>query len=938
MTGAVLVLLAFALNRPVSVPAWPETLNGVSFSPFRTHQSPRNIDSFPSEEQVLEDLTLIDESAGAVRTYSVEGVLGDIPQLASKTGLDVVVGVWLSADRARNEQELKRLAEIAPSFNAQVKSIVVGNEVLLRRELTAFEIVNYIQRVRRIVDNIPVTVAETWDIWLENPALARHVDFITAHVLPYWEGISVYAAPEYVISRYQQLQQTYPDKSILLGEVGWPSAGRQYLDSVPSSFNQAYFMRHFLELAQAERAPYFVMEAFDQPWKIQEGEVGRYWGIYDASRQPKHTFDKQSLTPVNHSLPLILATLLMAALMTMVLLRDSSALRVRGKTFLVVVAFGLSGFLVWHLHSYFSRYLVGPEVIIAMVLLLCVCLVAVALAVEAHEWAETLWRKKRMTTAGRPKPAAVNQPREESSDQANEQAHDKATEQIAGQPANRVLNADTGAAFAVSRKVSVHVPIHNEPPSLVIKTLQALQRLDYPNYEVLVIDNNTDSEETWRPVHEWCAKQGAPFYFHHVESLAGFKAGALNYALEHTADDADIIAVIDSDYMVKSDWLSDCIPLFDDTNIAIVQAPQDYRDADENLFKSMLYCEYAGFFGIGMINRDDRNAIIQHGTMTLVRRSALAEVDGWSQWCITEDAELGLKILQAGHRAVYVPTSYGRGLMPDTFHDYRMQRFRWAYGSMRILREHARQLGVFTRSKLTAGQRFHFLAGWLPWISDALSLLFNLFAIAFSVALILVPHLITPPAALLSALPLAFFVFKLCKMLMLYRYRLKAGLRQSMAAVIAGLAVSHTIARAMLAGMVDNGVGFFRTPKQADTHSILTSFQAVREECLLAVALLLSAGFIGLRDDTYLADTRLWITLLCVQSLPYLSSVLLSLVSSLPNAPASLILDDSQPLAEKGQAFQAGLNASQSPHPPSSPAATRVAGSVPNAIAVDPKK
>ena len=906
--GVVMVLLVSFLNRPVTVPAWPETVSGMSFSPFRVNQTPQDITSFPNEEEVLEDLKLVDERVDAIRTYSVEGILGDIPRLATQTDLDVVVGVWLSSDARRNQQELKRLAKIVPTFNSQVKSIVVGNEVLLRKELTAFEIVNFIQRVRRIVgDNIPITVAETWDIWLDNPALSQHVDFITAHVLPYWEGISAQAAPEYVISRYRELQQTFPDKPILLGEVGWPSAGRQRRDAVPSQFNQTWFMRHFIDLAHAEKAQYFAMEAFDQPWKIHEGEVGRYWGIYNASRQPKQTFENLSISPVNAWIPMVIATNFIAGLLTIIMLRDGSALRARGKAFLVAVSFSISGFFVWQLEGYLSQYLVGPEIVIALLLLVCVCAVATALAIEAHEWAETLWRKKRLTNT--PKPSASR--------------HSLQTE-----------STDV-PILGTSPKVSIHVPIHNEPPSLVIKTLQALQRLEYPNYEVLVIDNNTDSEETWMPVYRWCEEQGSLFHFHHVKSLAGFKAGALNYALEHTAVDAEVIAVIDSDYMVKSDWLSDCIPLFDDTNIAVVQAPQDYRDADENLFKSMLYCEYAGFFGIGMINRNARNAIIQHGTMTLVRRSALQEVDGWSQWCITEDAELGLKILESGHRAVYVPTSYGRGLMPDTFHDYRMQRFRWAYGSMRILRKHASQLGVFTRSNLTAGQRFHFLAGWLPWLSDALSLLFNLFAIGFSIALIMAPHLITPPAALFSALPLAFFGFKLCKMLMLYRYRLKAGLRQSFAAAIAGLAVSHTIARAMFAGMLDNNVGFFRTPKQADAHSVFRAFRAAREETLLAIALLLSAAAISLRDDTYLADTRLWIALLCVQSVPYVSSVLLSMVSSMQNISASLILNNSQPMAEKGQAFQMGLNAGQTAHPSSVSAATRVSGPVQGSIVAD---
>jgi len=893
-----LVLATLVLNKPVPVPTWPETLNGISFSPFRANQSPDDIESFPTQDEVLEDLTLIDQQADAIRTYSVEGVLGDIPRLAEVTELDVIVGVWLGSDVSRNQQELDRLQQIAPTFGSHVKSIVVGNEVLLRQELTAFELVNYIKQVRRIVGNIPITVAETWDIWLENPALAKHVDFITAHVLPYWEGIPVAVAPEYVISRFEQLQDAYTSKPILLGEVGWPSAGRQLGGAIPSGANQTIFMRNFLELAHQNHAKYFALEAFDQPWKIQEGEVGRYWGIYNANRQPKQAFDTAAVKPVSAWLPMLFATLLAAAMLSTVLLRDGGKLQRRGKSFLVLVAFAISGFLVWHLQSYFSHYLVGPEMLLAVFLLLCVFTVASALAIEAHEWAETLWKEKRKMAYPTTLPLTQT------------------------------------AALASLPKVSIHVPIHNEPPALVIKTLQALKRLEYPNFEVLVIDNNTDDDDTWKPVHQWCSEQGAPFQFHHVQQLAGFKAGALNYALQHTAADASVIAVIDSDYAVKSDWLSDCIPLFNDPNIAIVQAPQDYRDAEDNLFKSMLYCEYAGFFGIGMINRDERNAIIQHGTMTLVRRDVLHEVDGWSQWCITEDAELGLKVLEAGHRAIYVPTSYGQGLMPDTFHDYRMQRFRWAYGSMRILRKHANQLTALRSSKLSAGQRYHFLAGWLPWLADAMSLVFNLFAIGFSMLLILMPDRITPPVALLSALPLAFFGFKVCKMLMLYRYRLKAGIRQSIAAAIAGLAVSHTIARAMLCGMMDNDVGFFRTPKQAEGHSLFRAFRAVREESLLAFALLISAGSISLRDDNYLADTRLWVALLCVQSLPYLSSLLLSFISTIQNASAALILTDNEQSVEKGKAFQTGLNVGS--HVQASTAnRSATAGAVPNQRAGD---
>ena len=106
----------------------------------------------------------------------------------------------------------------------------------------------------------------------------------------------------------------------------------------------------------------------------------------------------------------------------------------------------------------------------------------------------------------------------------------------------------------------------------------------------------------------------------------------------------------------------------------------------------MCYAEYRGFFHIGMITRNERNAIIQHGTMTLVRARLLRGAGGWAEWCITEDAELGLRMFEAGYEAQYVPISYGRGLMPDTFIDFKKQRFRWAYGAMQILKRHAGSL------------------------------------------------------------------------------------------------------------------------------------------------------------------------------------------------------------------------------------------------------
>src|ERR1700730_7754275 len=174
-------------------------------------------------------------------------------------------------------------------------------------------------------------------------------------------------------------------------------------------------------------------------------------------------------------------------------------------------------------------------------------------------------------------------------------------------------------------------------------------------------------------------------------------------------------------------------------------------------FKAMCYAEYRGFFHIGMITRNERNAIIQHGTMTMVRRNLL-QTTGWAEWCITEDAELGLRIFEAGYEATYVPTSYGRGLMPDTFIDFKKQRFRWAYGAMQILKRHARAL--FTeKGSLSPGQRYHFVAGWLPWVADGCNLIFNIAALGWSAPLLFLSRQIDQPLMLYSVLPLFLFPF-----------------------------------------------------------------------------------------------------------------------------------------------------------------------------------
>ena len=215
-------------------------------------------------------------------------------------------------------------------------------------------------------------------------------------------------------------------------------------------------------------------------------------------------------------------------------------------------------------------------------------------------------------------------------------------------------------------------------------TLDAVARLDYPNLECVLVINNTPDPALWRPVEEHCATLGDRFKCLRVENLSGYKAGALRLALAHTASDAEIIGVIDADYVVDPDWLKALVPLFADQRVGLVQSPQDHRDGDRSVLHRAMNAEYAGFFDIGMVQRNEVNAIIVHGTMCLIRRAAIEQAGGWSSDTIVEDSDIGLALLERGWLAHYTNRRYGYGLLPDTFEAYKRQRQRWAFGGIQL--------------------------------------------------------------------------------------------------------------------------------------------------------------------------------------------------------------------------------------------------------------
>lgn len=825
------------INRPVSAPAWPEQISGFSYSPFRLGESPQK-GQYPSDAEMRQDLEQMNKLTDSIRIYTVEGTQADIPQLAEELGLRVTLGIWISPDLQRNEREIATAIELANTSRSVVR-VVVGNEALFREEVTPEALIQYLDRVRAAV-KVPVTTSEQWHIWKEHPELAKHVDLIAAHILPYWEFVPMKDSVEFVLDRARELKQQFPRKPLLLSEVGWPSNGRMRGGADATQADQAIYLRTLVNTLNRRGYNYFVIEAYDQPWKASdEGSVGAYWGVFNAERQQKFNFEGP-VVAIPQWRALAVASVVLAMLALTVLLIDGSALRQRGRTFLTFITFLCGSVLVWIGYDYSQQYSTWFSLTVGVLLALGALGVFIVLLTEAHELAEAVWIHKRR---------------------------------------REFLPVQGDSAYRP--KVSVHVPCYNEPPEMVKQTLDALAALDYPDYEVLVIDNNTKDPAVWEPLKAHCEKLGERFKFFHVAPLAGFKGGALNYLLPHTAKDAEVIAVIDSDYCVDRNWLKHMVPHFADPKIAVVQSPQDYRDQHESAFKKLCYSEYKGFFHIGMVTRNDRDAIIQHGTMTMTRRSVLEEL-GWAEWCICEDAELGLRVFEKGLSAAYAHNSYGKGLMPDTFIDFKKQRFRWAYGAIQIIKHHAAALLRGKGSELTRGQRYHFLAGWLPWVADGMNIFFTVGALLWSAAMIIVPHRVDPPLMIFAIPPLALFFFKVAKIIFLYRRAVGVNLKDAFAAALAGLALSHTIAKAVLYGFFTSSMPFFRTPKNADSHGLLVAIAEAREELFIMLLLWGAAAGIYLVQGLPSSDMRFWVAMLLVQSLPYLAALVMALLSSLP--------------------------------------------------------
>ncbi|HYN38813.1 MAG TPA: hypothetical protein VES39_06160, partial [Rhodospirillales bacterium] len=277
-------------GRPVAVADAPSAqLPCASYAPYRDGQTPFDKGLVIPPEQIAADLAHLRPLTGCVRTYSTHQGLDAVPRIARDLGMTVMLGAWIGRERAKNEKELAAVIDLARRYPETVTTVIVGNEVLLRREQPPAELAAMIGRVRAAVP-MPVTYADVWEFWEKHPEVADAVDFVTIHALPYWEDEpqAIDVAVPHVIDIWQRISAQFPGRRVFIGEAGWPSAGRMREGARPGPVEQARFVRELMIATDRNRIGINVIEAFDQPWKRRmEGTVGGHWGLLDADRRAK---------------------------------------------------------------------------------------------------------------------------------------------------------------------------------------------------------------------------------------------------------------------------------------------------------------------------------------------------------------------------------------------------------------------------------------------------------------------------------------------------------------------------------------------------------------------------------------------------------------------------------------------------------------------------
>jgi exo-beta-1,3-glucanase (GH17 family)/cellulose synthase/poly-beta-1,6-N-acetylglucosamine synthase-like glycosyltransferase len=811
-------------------------LTSVSYAPFEGTAHP-DVDNIPTAENIRADMKVLARLTRAIRLYSSTGGVELVPPIANEFGLKVMVGAWIDKHVDRNEREMLAAIDLA-KHNSNVNGVVVGNETIYRGDQKVDDLIKLIQRVKSSV-NVPVTTGEIWNIWLEHPELASSVDFIAAHILPYWEGFSSKQAVDQALIIYQKLRDAFPGKRIVIAEFGWPSAGYNLKNADPGPFQQAVTLRNFVTKAESIGMEYNIVEAIDQPWKFFEGGVGPYWGVLNADREPKFSWTGPVVDQDYWKLAGI--ALLIGVLLSLPILRLVQPTAMQA-LLLSAAANGVGAWVATVFSYWTGHYFVfGSAFALTLGLILLVPLILIAMARIEEIAAVAFGRAPRRLIA------------------------------------KDVAAAAQAAASASLPKVSIHVPAYFEPPEMLKQTLDAVSRLDYPNFECVVIINNTPDPTFWQPIQDHCRALGERFKFINAEKVQGFKAGALRIAMERTAADAEIIGIIDADYVVEPNWLKDLVPAFNDPHVGLVQAPQDHRDGDRSLMHYVMNGEYAGFFDIGMVQRNEANAIIVHGTMCLIRRTAMDMAGGWAGDTICEDTDLGLAIIEHGWVTHYTNTRYGYGLLPDTYEAFKKQRHRWAYGGFQIVKKHWRRF-LPGASRLSQDQKREFTLGWLNWLGAE-----SIGVVVAILNLIWVPIVafadIAIPDKILTLPIIAAFLVSLIHFVTLYRLRVPVKTAQMLGAMVAAMSVQWTVSRAVAQGLITEHLAFARTSKGGLSRMSI-EFQAFWEAVIGVLLLVGAAVLIACNQYKEVHEIYIFAGVLVLESMPFLSAVAIAILEN----------------------------------------------------------
>ncbi|HLX16115.1 MAG TPA: glycosyltransferase [Bradyrhizobium sp.] len=816
-------LALWGLAEPRTTAALVEgKLPSVSYNRFA---KPSSRDLAVSEPQIRNDLTAIAKQAKAIRTYASTKGLERVPEIAAELGLTVTLGIWIDKDEVRNAREIATAIDLARRF-PNVTRLVVGNETIFRHEHTAAELAEIVRSVKKD-SPVPVAAADNWKTFIDHPELVDAVDQVFAHIIPYWEGLPRKNAVKGSLAIYDQLRAAYPDKKIVIGEYGWPSAGHNFERAVPGPLSQARLLRDFVAEANARSIDYNIVEAIDQPEKLFEGNVGPYWGILDASLRPKFAWAG----------PLVDADYWKAALLAVLIgsFLSISILALPGATVSQAVVLAGADHLIgdwcagvqvyWHDH-----YLLHGEMVTFAIALPLLGLLAPIVLFKVHEMATVALGSKPM----------------------------------------RLLNSLPRGEDVRTPKVSIHIPAYREPPEMLLRTIESVAQLDYPDFECVVVINNTPDPAFWQPIEQRCRELGPRFKFVLVQNLEGFKAAALRIAMAHTADDAEIIGVIDADYVVDPQWLKDLVPGFADPQVGLIQAPQDHRDGCRSSIHAAMNAEYAGFFDIGMVERNEVNAIIVHGTMCLIRRTAMETAGGWSSDTICEDSDLGLTIMEQGWRAHYTNRRYGWGLLPQDYLAFKTQRARWAGGAVQIVKKHWRRF-LPGMSQLDRDQKREFAFGWLSWFGAEIvavaAALLNLVWVPFVVF-----QIVAIPDPLLLLPSVAAFLISLLHFISAYRARVAVSFPQMLGAMVVFMSVQWTVASAAFKAALPARKNFFHRTRKGRGGIVKFRFTAIQEAVL--GALLVAGGITVFATNFYrLLEIDLFAAILIIQSLPFLSAV-----------------------------------------------------------------